>query len=194
MYLYPRGASLGHKELLTPILLRSYSRHPSVHRASFHPRLRPSTSECHISTRHNSKHIAETYRLLLSLCLRRFFSRKTRFYRYPCALKIFLHRYTLRGWKEVRRRTTKNHLGSAFRKTGERRNPGARHAFTAIRYIYWLPDVRHDLYRTPYTHCCWNEFAIWGCTCIYSIDITFFSSRQLARYQTLWINWYRTNN
>lgn len=83
VYLYPHGsAPLGHKELLAPILLQSYQRHLSVRRASFHPSLRPPMSDRAVYQLRTIRNISP---LSSPLCLRRFFSRKTRFYRYPCA-------------------------------------------------------------------------------------------------------------
>lgn len=85
----------------------------------------------------------ETYRWNIPsspLCLRRFFSRKTRFYRY---LRAFFT--LLRGWsgrekegksyRDVRRKITLVRLSESH-ESGEIR---LCHAFTAIRYIYWLP-------------------------------------------------------
>lgn len=192
LYVSPstRSAPLGHKELLAPILLQSYQRHLSVHRASFHLRLRPSIyiRPCRISTRHNSKHIAETYRLLLCV-----FVDSSRVKLVFIAIRAPLLPWYVagmerqgKGGKEVRRRTTKNHLDSAFRKSGERRNPAAPCFYGHTIYLL-APPMCDMTYITRRTHCCWNEFAIWGCTCINSIDITFFH-RIIPRHRTLWIN------
>lgn len=138
-----RSAPLGHKELLAPILFWSYQRHLSVHRA-------PSTYACillHPTISYINSAQFETYRRNIPssspLCLCRFFSRKTRFYRYPCAsFTLICYGDAVEGKRkrgrhdgDVRRKITWVQLSESQ----ESREIRLCHAFTAIRYIYWLP-------------------------------------------------------
>lgn len=110
--------------------------------ASFHQhsaRLRPPISDHAVYQLRTIRNVSP---LSFPLCLRRFFSRKTRFYRYPRASRNPLARYLVEGNdRDVRRREiTRVRLSESQ----QRRNLAALHGDTIH---YGLPDVRHDLYH-----------------------------------------------
>lgn len=93
------------------------------------------------------------------LCLRRFFSRKTRFYRYTRRTPSEPFAAIRRAARERGRRAVgEKSPGSGFQRARERRNPAGPcfHGDT----IHLLA-ARHDLYRIVHI-VVGNEFAIWG--------------------------------
>lgn len=90
-------------------------------RASFHPRLRPSISDHAVYQLHTIRNISP---LSSPLCLRRSFSRKTRFYRHrECASERTLY-LSRQDWEEggphVRREITWTRLSEGKRERGGR--------------------------------------------------------------------------
>lgn len=176
-----RGAPLGHKELLAPILLRSYQRHVSVHRVSFHPRLRPPISDCVVYQLRTIRNISPLSSLL---CLRRFFLARNSF----LSLSASFARNPLPRYPGAGECTTRNHLGPAFReKESQRRwrNPAAPcfHGDTIHLLASPMGDMTYII--THRAHRRWSEFAIWECAPVSAISIT--SSFIRVQFCTLWI-------
>lgn len=99
----------------------------------------------------------ETYRRNIPsspLCLRRFFSCKTRFYRYPCASFTLICCGDGAGGKRRERGTEtydEKSPGFGFQKVRRAEKSGCAMLLRPYDIFTGSPDVRHDLYHTPYT-------------------------------------------
>lgn len=93
----------------------------------------------------------ETYRRNIPsspLCLRRFFSRKTRFYRFTVSLKIF-YLDTLRGWSGRGMETyDEKSPRFDFQKVRKTEKSGCAMLLQWYDIFTGSPDVRHDLSHT----------------------------------------------
>lgn len=106
---------------------------------------------CHISTPHNSKHIAETYRLLL--CVFVDSSRVKLVFIAICLLFFTLMRDEAEGKKRERATETYDEKSPwfGFQKVTRAEKFGCAMLLRRYDMFTGSPDVRHDLYHTPYT-------------------------------------------
>lgn len=186
MYLYPHGVlstwtqriigSHSVPELPTASVCPSGFLPPTF--ASFY--IRP----CHISTLHNSKHIAETYRLLL--CVFVDSSRAKLVFIAICALFSPCCEDGVEGKRRERGTETYDEKspGFGFQKVRRAKKSGCAMLLRRYDIFTGSPDVRHDLYHTPYTllleRICYLRTYLYQ---QYRYNIL--SSRYSARYWTL---------